>query len=135
MKKMIRAHVSEDQDNWDLGLSQLCFAYNSSIHETIGLSPFEVMFGRVPLIPIDLLYPNRLELTREKITQKKIVRATEIAGVDMDIHEVAPQSQIQILPDVNQYSRSVLATVLVSLSVIARQTKNLLKQSVITIKY
>ena len=71
VKKMIRAHVADDQENWDMGLPQLCFAYNSSIHETTGCSPFEVMFGREPIVPIDLIYPNRLEHTREKITESK----------------------------------------------------------------
>ena len=61
MKKMIRTHVAEDQEDWDVGLSQLCFVYNTSTHETTGLSPFEVMFGRDVTLPIDLLYPSRLE--------------------------------------------------------------------------
>lgn len=45
IKKMIRGHIDEDQEHWDLGLTQLCFSYNSSIHETTGYSPFYIMFG------------------------------------------------------------------------------------------
>ena len=52
---MIRVYADENQENWDLGLTQLCFVYKSSVHETTGLTPFEVMFGRDPIIPIDLV--------------------------------------------------------------------------------
>ena len=71
---MIRAHVNEDQQNWDLGLNQLCFAYNSSVHETTGLTTFEVMFGREPGTLIDFLFSNRLEITREKIIKNETVQ-------------------------------------------------------------
>ena len=74
IKKMIRAYCDENQDNWDLGVTQLCFAYNSSVHETTGLTPFEVMFGRDPIIPIDLIYPNRIELTRQPILENITVQ-------------------------------------------------------------
>ena len=78
IKKMIRAYCNENQDNWDLGVTQLCFAYNSSVHETTGLTPFEIMFGRDPIIPIDLVYPNRLELTRNPILENRSVQRAEI---------------------------------------------------------
>ena len=61
MKKMIRAHVAEDQEDWGLDLSQLCFVYNISTHETTGLTPFEFMFGRDVTLSIYLLFPSRLE--------------------------------------------------------------------------
>ena len=32
-QKMIREHVDEDQESWALGIAQLCFAYNSNVHE------------------------------------------------------------------------------------------------------
>ena len=79
IKKMIKAHVSEDQENWDLGISQLCFSYNSSVHETTGLTPFEVMFGKDPVIPIDLIFPNRLEYTRERILDNRTVLCSELS--------------------------------------------------------
>ena len=33
IKKMIRAYCDENQDSWDLGVTQLCFAYNSSVQQ------------------------------------------------------------------------------------------------------
>ena len=99
VKKMIRTHVSDDQENWDMGLPQLCFAYNSSIHETTGCSPFEVMFGREPIVPIDLIYPNRLEHTREKITESKRTQLSKINDVELDSTLINVSEQVDILID------------------------------------
>ena len=99
VKKMIRAHVAEDQENWDLGLAQLCFAYNTSVHETTGLTPFEVMFGRNPTIPIDLIYPNRLEMTREKVLENHTLPCSVIGPALIDKDEKF--DKIEVLRDVD----------------------------------
>ena len=36
------------------------------------------MFGRNPIIPIDLIYPNRLEFTQETIPENHTVQRSEI---------------------------------------------------------
>ena len=84
---MIRAYCDENQDNWDLGVTQLYFAYNSSVYETTGLTPFEVMFGRDQITPIDLMYPNRLEFTRNPILEKQTVQRSEIGPATIDPNE------------------------------------------------
>jgi len=61
-KRMIASFVNEAQDNWDLNLQQLTFAYNTSVHRMTGYSPFEVMFARKPRIPLDLMFPNQSDL-------------------------------------------------------------------------
>ena len=42
MKAMMRAYVDENQTNWDEGLPLLCFAYNTSTHETTKETPFTI---------------------------------------------------------------------------------------------
>ena len=64
VKRMIASFVDEAQDNWDLNLPQLTFAYNSSVHRMTGYSPFEVMLARKPRIPLDLMYPTQSDLGR-----------------------------------------------------------------------
>ena len=99
IKKMIRAHVAEDQENWDLGLAQLCFAYNTSVHETTGLTPFEIMFGRNSIIPIDLIYPNRLEILRETIKENHTVLVSAMRPALIDKSESF--EQVEVLKDVD----------------------------------
>ena len=54
-KNYLTAFVTENKE-WDCWLSELSFAYNSSIHTTAGFSSFELMFGRKIGIPLDILY-------------------------------------------------------------------------------
>ena len=60
----MRTLQPKEKVRWHLHLDSLIFAYNSTVHESIGISPFSAMFGRHPKIPIDLLV--RLPATDDK---------------------------------------------------------------------
>ena len=46
----------QKQDDLDRKLEKLSSAYNTAVHEVTKFSPFELMFGRIPKMPIDLIY-------------------------------------------------------------------------------
>ena len=48
--------LGNEEHYWDLFLPVLLFAYTTSYHETTGTTPFELMFGRDPRLPEDVLY-------------------------------------------------------------------------------
>ena len=57
IKTMLTQFVNnQKQDNWDTKLEKLSFAYNTAVHAVTKFSPFELMFGRIPKLPIDLVY-------------------------------------------------------------------------------
>ena len=69
-KNYLTAFVTENKE-WDCWLSELSFAYNSSIHTTTGFSPFELMFGRKAHIPLDILYNYHKESESIPVEQFK----------------------------------------------------------------
>jgi hypothetical protein len=52
---MLASFVAKHQRNWDEYIPMLLMAYRSSTHETTGVSPCKMMFGREINLPIDLL--------------------------------------------------------------------------------
>ena len=54
---MIRTDKSFDDGAWVSKLPMATFLYNTIVNENTGYSPFEVVFGRAPTLPADLLWP------------------------------------------------------------------------------
>lgn len=57
---MIRALPPRAKHRWPEALKSLTFAYNCTIHETTGYAPFLLMFGRVPRLPVDVMFGSVL---------------------------------------------------------------------------
>jgi len=53
-----KSYVNENLTNWDSVLPQMQFAYNSAINSTTGISPFFLATGKVPKMPLELIYPD-----------------------------------------------------------------------------
>ena len=49
--------MSRGENNWMLFLGMAAFAYNTKIHDSTNLSPFEVFMGWPARLPIDLVLP------------------------------------------------------------------------------
>ena len=54
IQAMLSAFASNRRDDWDLWLDSVTFAYNTSKHDALGISPYEVVFGQSPRLPIEL---------------------------------------------------------------------------------
>ncbi|GFU17987.1 gypsy retrotransposon integrase-like protein 1 [Trichonephila clavipes] len=55
LKDMLSKNVQEHGSDWDLHLPLLLFAYRGNTHSTTGMSPFQLVYGRLPSGPISLL--------------------------------------------------------------------------------
>ncbi|CAF0881273.1 unnamed protein product [Brachionus calyciflorus] len=58
LEQMLACYVADNQKEWDKYLPKLAFAYNTAVHATMGIRPFEIVYGRQPKLPIDLLFPT-----------------------------------------------------------------------------
>lgn len=50
--------TNEAQDDWGERLGAATYAYNSARHTSTGFAPYELMYGRLPSLPGDLLRPE-----------------------------------------------------------------------------
>ena len=82
---MLRACVLEFKDSWVKHLSLVKFAYNNSYQATIGMAPFEALYGRPCRSPICwsdvgqkvILGPNVMleTIERMKLVKERILKA------------------------------------------------------------
>lgn len=66
IKNAIYSYIDGGHDNWSVILPVIAFAYRTSVIEGIGLSPFELVYGRQPVLPLDLLYGDPTKLKSNK---------------------------------------------------------------------
>ncbi|GFW14944.1 retrovirus-related Pol polyprotein from transposon 412 [Trichonephila clavipes] len=72
--------VSSNQQEWDKKLPFFLLAYRSSVHETTGYSPSQLLFGRDLRLPADLLLsrPPDAPLAPEEYIEKLQARMEEL---------------------------------------------------------
>lgn len=58
---MIRTLPPQYKSKWPQMLRMLTFCCNCTVHETTGFAPFYLMFGRIPRLPIDIMFHHVLE--------------------------------------------------------------------------
>lgn len=57
---MIRALPPHSKARWPQMLRMLTFCYNCTEHKTTGFAPFFLMFGRIPRLPVDVVFQHVL---------------------------------------------------------------------------
>ena len=75
LEDLLRAYVLEDSGSWDKYLPLIEFTYNNSFHSSIGITPYEALYGikcRSPLCWFEsrenlLLGPELIQQTTNKI--------------------------------------------------------------------
>ena len=54
LQQMMMKVVKERKDAWEDFIDTCVYAYNTAVHESTGFTPFELMFGRKTILPIDI---------------------------------------------------------------------------------
>ena len=56
---MLEMFAGEHKDDWDDLLPPVMMAYQSSVHESMGFSPYRLMFGEECMLPMDIGLPRQ----------------------------------------------------------------------------
>ncbi|KAI3665675.1 hypothetical protein L6452_44305 [Arctium lappa] len=75
---MLRLCVIDFGGSWDSYLPLVEFAYNNSYHSSIGMTPFEALYGRKCRTPICWLEAGEKQFVRPEIVQEKTDKVKEI---------------------------------------------------------
>ena len=62
--------VVDAEHDWDVQLPLLMFAYRTSMHETNGVTPFEIMFGTEVVLPEHLMF--NIPVSIEQVPQEGV---------------------------------------------------------------
>lgn len=74
---MLRTLSNESKTDWKSHLNQVVHAYNCTKHDTTGYSPFYLLFGRHPRLPLDILFRPSSEKHGEEDHAKYVKGWTE----------------------------------------------------------
>ncbi|KAG2766601.1 hypothetical protein Pcac1_g21998 [Phytophthora cactorum] len=93
---MLRMYVHESQKDWDVYLPRVLFAYRTLYHEALGDSPFFSLYGRDPVLPLDLasLYTGQDWKSGEVATyRRRLYRSLRDSGRMVERHLVNAQDR------------------------------------------
>ncbi|KAM4570948.1 uncharacterized protein V3H82_010668 [Fundulus diaphanus] len=102
---MIRALPPKAKQRWPDMLKSLTFAYNCTIHETTGFAPFLLMFGRVPRLPIDIIFGSVIDHHDVTDYDRYVQTLRKDLKEAMDIAQRTASKQLQRHADL--YNRKV----------------------------
>ena len=111
LKTMMRIYCFETEKDWDEGIHLLLFAARESVQESLGFSPFELVFGHTVRGPLKLLKEKLLQSSNnESINllqyvsdfRTKLFRACELARANLS----SSQKSMKKKYDVDAVERS-----------------------------
>lgn len=73
--KILKSCVAEKPNDWDKQLKWALFTYNTTFHESLRMTPYEVMFGVKPRTPLNLQPNNPLEHNEARRLIRETVEA------------------------------------------------------------
>ncbi|RUS91064.1 hypothetical protein EGW08_001192 [Elysia chlorotica] len=59
MHQLLRTLPEVNKATWPKHLKELVYFYNTTPHSTTGHSPFALLYGRAPTLPLDVLFPSQ----------------------------------------------------------------------------
>ncbi|GKC96671.1 RNA-directed DNA polymerase [Tanacetum coccineum] len=89
---LLRSLIGDNAKQWDLILPQVEFAYNRLVNRTTGKSPFEVVYGRNPITPLDLVPVSEVgQFSEEGADQSEQIKELHRSVQERIIRKLKPR--------------------------------------------
>lgn len=75
---LLRTLPPDQKRYWPQHLPQVTYAYNTTVHQSTGMTPYFIMFGREPRLPVDFLLGAELDETEEGQEEDWVQRHQEL---------------------------------------------------------
>jgi hypothetical protein len=88
--------INQDQDNWEDNLDSVLFCYRSSKNDSTKYSPFYLMYGREPKLPIEMKMEgnaprgNQAQNDGEEVSMDEKVQ--QLLKLKKSVHDVVVQN-------------------------------------------
>ncbi|CAB3980524.1 Retrovirus-related Pol poly, partial [Paramuricea clavata] len=101
LKRMMRTYCLETEKDWDDGVHLLLFAARESVQESLGFSPFELVFGHTVRGPLNLLKEKLLSASGNSLDlsqyvsdfRTKLSKACELAKANLQSAQKCMKNQ------------------------------------------
>lgn len=104
---MLGTLPEDKRSKWPDHISRIVHAYNCTKHESTGFSPFELMFGRNPRLPIDVLYG--IERQKETLTYIQYIEDLR-SSLELAFRQATRHLQAAKQKQEHYYNRKVRGT-------------------------
>ncbi|CAB4040892.1 retrotransposable element, partial [Paramuricea clavata] len=85
--------INEDQDNWEDNLDSILFCYRSSKNDSTKFSPFFLMYGREPKLPIELAVKGSPRCDDQDSTQVSLdTKVEQLLKFKKSVHDLAMEN-------------------------------------------
>jgi Integrase zinc binding domain/Integrase core domain len=108
LKPLIAIFAQEHPHSWDKEIQQLAFAIRTSVNETTGETPAFLMFGRDPIIPLDLIIGEPIQgppLMNKDQEQTRNYRTYLMNKLRVAFNTVKEHSEVEKLTQKMKYDK------------------------------
>ena len=105
LQDMLVAFCTKHGNDWDLLLNAVVFAYNTSRQESLQTSPYEIVFGRIPRLPLELELGLPL---KDPSTQSEYIQS--LRKIFKEVSEVARQNLKKAKKKQRKYNKERIQT-------------------------
>ena len=109
IKQILTMYVDSKHSNWDIHLQSAVSAYNTAIQNSIGCSPYEVLFGRCPSVLADVILSRPVEIDEKPLAQYLVDVKRNLAGTQKSVQAKLHAAQLRQKEYYDRFARSSLS--------------------------